>query len=106
MTDELFELPPCPSPRLQWIERHSPRIKPSQEALRHCNHTAKDLFCAWFPRNDEYIPSDDADFDDEDPEMEPTGGPDKIQNCGFGDTEDDALRDLCRVTGTKHWSQE
>ena len=96
MTDELFEIPESLSPRLQWIELHHPRIKPSEDALLYHRHTTKDKLCAWLPKNDGYFEEDD----------EPTGGPDNIGSCGFGDTEDDALRDLCRVTGTKHWSQE
>lgn len=89
MNDTLFPLPESPSPRLLWIARHGVQvIDNGGDVLVESESRAwrEYRWCAY------------------------CGEPGRTlfagNEAGFGDTEADAIVDLCRKTGLKTWQEE
>lgn len=83
MSDELFEVPECKSPKLQWMEKHRVEVKrlgfdvgPDEE-----DEDGRRLF--------QYNASDDG-----------------WKHSYGGETEDDALAAWARARGKRLWNEE
>jgi len=89
--DSLFELPETPSPRLKWM-RENKCI-----TFHLLPGTDGSLWMADFDRGD-YTYTTPADY------FCQLCGYDDDSRIGTGETEDEAIIDLCLKSGVKHWS--
>lgn len=84
MNDQLFDVPETLSPRLAWMKKHgvmtykSPDFEPEE-----------DPWCAWLPENN----------------MEELGLPEDLEQCGLGQTEDEAITALAVLHNIRLWNE-
>jgi len=71
------------SPRLAWMKKYS-------VSVHHSKQCPESPWCAWFPGNEET----------------PGGIPLDPDLCGYGTTEEDALRDLAVRNDFPLWNEE
>ena len=73
------------SPRLAWVKKHEVRTWFTKSFTEEGTP-----WCAWFPDN----------------ESEPGGIPDDPEACGYGMTEEEAMRDLAVRYKVPLWNEE
>jgi hypothetical protein len=77
MTEFLFDVPECKSPKLLWIEQHGIKVQESA-------HRTRDPLYRWYAyafRRDEF-------------------------NAAYGSTEEEALAHLAVALGIRLWNEE
>ena len=85
MSDDLLfpaESVAMDSPRLRWTKKHDVRVFKSSHA--------EPPWCAWLPNNEHEI----------------GGIPSDLDACGYGLTEEEALRDLSVIHKIPCWNKE
>jgi hypothetical protein len=81
---ELFEIEESKSPRLKWIEA-------SGITTHHAPHMGEEgyTWCAWDRAND----------------PDGNGIPDDPEACGYGNSEDESIADLCQKLKKPLWNE-
>jgi hypothetical protein len=85
MTDNLFDIPETPSPRLKWIAEKQVRT--------HHHAQSEPAWSAWLPSQD-FGPTWSGCYD-----------PAQEDDVGHGDTEDEAIVELARKLNLKLWNE-